>query len=188
MYDAIIIIDPAYGGSEKGIVANDLMEKDVVLTIALKLKELLDETGCKVYYTRTYDNNVSEEKRVRIANNTKADMLIRIECDSNEDSLVNGTTTVYNSSFFIPHFGSLDLADVLTKEVVSIIRGKAIDLVPAAADDYVIANATVPAAAIKVGHLTNAQEASLLGRDDYLDKIAQGIFNAILAVFADAAP
>ena len=184
MHDKIIVIDPAYGGSERGIVANNLAEKDVVLAIALKLKELLDTTDYKVYYTRTADNDVNEEKRVRVANNTRAYMLIRIECDSNEDSLVNGTTTIY-SSYFIPHFGSPDLADILEKEVVSNIRGKAIGLHLATADDYVIMNATVPAAAIKVGHLTNAQEASLLGRDDYLDKIAQGIFNAIRTVFDD---
>ena len=185
MHHRIIVIDPAFGGSETGIIANDLMEKDVVLSIALKLKDLLDETDYMVYYTRHSDTNLSDEKRVRIANNTRADMLIRIEGDSNDDSLVNGTTTVYNASFFIPHFGSLELADILEREVVLSIRGKAIGLKPATADDYVISNANVPAAAIRVGHLTNAQEAILLKRDDYLDKIAIGIFNAIQEIFGE---
>ncbi|MCL2717683.1 MAG: N-acetylmuramoyl-L-alanine amidase [Lachnospiraceae bacterium] len=182
MHSRIIVIDPAFGGSETGIVANDLAEKDVALNIAMKLKELLDQTDYMVYYTRTADNNLSEEKRVRIANNTRADMLIRIEADGNDNSLIHGTTTIYNSSFFIPHFGSPDLAYILETEVVLSILSNAIGLEEATFTDYVIANATVPAAAIRVGHLTNAQEATLLKRDDYLDKIALGIFNAILAI------
>jgi N-acetylmuramoyl-L-alanine amidase len=184
IFDRIIVIDPAFGGNDSGIIANELKEKDVVLSIATKLKELLDQTDIKVYYTRLYDsNNPSDEKRVRIANNTRADMLIRIQVDSNDDSMVNGTTAIYNESFFIPRFGSIELANILEREVVLSIRGRAVGLKPATALDYVISNATVPAAAIKVGYLTNAQEAILLGRDDYLEKIAVGIFNAIMAVY-----
>jgi len=185
VHNRIIVVDPAFGGSETGIVANDLMEKDVALSVALKLKELLDQTDYMVYYTRTTDNNLSDEKRVRIANNTRADMLIRIEADSNDSSIVNGTTTIFNQTFFIPHFGSPELAYILETEVVLSIRGNALGLEGAAADDYVIANATVPAAAIRVGHLTNAQEATLLKREDYIEKIAVGIFNAIQAVFEE---
>jgi len=185
VHNRIIVVDPAFGGSETGIVANDLMEKDVALSVALKLKELLDQTDYMVYYTRTTDSNLSDEKRVRIANNTRADMLIRIEADSNESSLVNGTTTIFNQTFFIPHFGSPELAYILETEVVLSIRGNALGLAGAGADDYVIANATVPAAAIRVGHLTNAQEATLLKREDYIEKIAIGIFNAIQTVFEE---
>ena len=185
MYDKIVVIDPAYGGSEYGISANELNEKDLTLDIATRLKELLDETDIKVYYTRLSDNNQDEEKRLRIANNARADMLIRIEGDSDADSRIFGTTAIYNETFFIPHFNSVELADVLEREVVLSIIGKAVGLKPATADDYVIASATVPAAAIRVGYLTNAQEATLLKRADYLDKIAQGIYNAIMVVYEE---
>ncbi|MCL2252888.1 MAG: N-acetylmuramoyl-L-alanine amidase [Lachnospiraceae bacterium] len=183
MYDRIVVIDPAFGGSDFGIIANDLNEKDVTLNIALKLKELLDQTDIKVYFTRLLDNNLNEDKRVRVANNTRADMLIRIECDGDDDSLLNGTTAIYNENFFIPHFGNVELANILEKEVVLSIRGKAIGLKPASQTDSVIANATVPAAAIRVGYLTNAQEAILLNREDYIEKVAAGIYNAIFAAY-----
>ncbi|MDR0219862.1 MAG: N-acetylmuramoyl-L-alanine amidase, partial [Lachnospiraceae bacterium] len=84
----------------------------------------------------------------------------------------------------IPSFGSVELANLLETEVVTSIRGKAVGLKPATANDYVISNATVPAAAIKVGYLTNAQEAILLGREDYIEKIALGIYNAIVQVYS----
>jgi N-acetylmuramoyl-L-alanine amidase len=183
--DRIVVIDPAYGGNESGLTVNELLEKEIVLKIALKLTALLDQTDIKVYYTRLDDNNLSEETRVRLANNTKADMLIRIETDGAEDSATYGTTAVYNENFFIPRFGSIELANILETEVVLSIRGKAVGLVPATANDYVISNATVPAATIKVGYLTNAQEALLLNRDDYLEKIAQGIYNAIMKVYEE---
>ena len=37
----------------------------------------------------------------------------------------------------------------------------------------------MPAAAIRVGYLTNSQEAILLQREDYIKRIAEGIYNAV---------
>jgi N-acetylmuramoyl-L-alanine amidase len=184
MYSHIIVIDPAYGGSDTGATAGELAEKDVALAVTLKLKEMLDQTDYRVYYTRLDDHNLVEEKRVSLANNTKADMLIRIEGDGADDSTEYGTTAIYNADFFIPSFGSVELANLLETEVVTSIRGKAVGIKPATANDYVISNATVPAAAIRVGYLTNAQEAILLGRDDYIEKIARGIYNARVHVYS----
>ena len=41
----------------------------------------------------------------------------------------------------------------------------------------------MPSAAVKVGCITNKQEAVLLGRQDYREKIALGIFNGILKAY-----
>lgn len=183
LYDRIVVIDPAFGGSMTGHESGGLKEKEITLAIAEKLKEKLDNTDIKVYYTRMDDNNPTEEQRVKIANNTKADMLIRIEANADDDSMVHGTTAVYNENFFIPGFGSVELANVLEKEVVSIIKGKAVGLTAAVNEDYVVREATVPAAAIKVGYLTNAQEAILLQKEDYIDKIAAGIYQAIETIY-----
>ncbi len=185
MYDKIIVVDPSFGGKAPGVEEGGLKEKDITLTIAEKLKAKLDTTDIKVYYTRMEDTNPTEEQRVKIANTTKADMLIRIEANADNDSNIYGTTAVYNANFFIPGFGSIELANLLEKEVVSYIKGKAIGLQAADGEDYVVMQATVPAAAIKVGYLTNAQEAILLKKEDYLDKIATGIYNAVMKVYEE---
>lgn len=187
MYDKIVIIDPACGGSNTGSEENGLSEKEVALQIAKKVKEKLDGTDVKVYYTRMDDSNPAEEDRVRLANGTKADMYIRIQADANRDSNVYGATAVYNEDYFIPGFGSVELADILEREVVTSIKGKALGLAKAQKEDYAIKNITIPAAAVKVGCLTNKQEAILLGREEYQEKIADGICNAILAVYEDMA-
>lgn len=183
MYDKIVVIDPACGGLNKGYEADGLLEKEINLLIAKKLKEKLDKTDIKAYYTRMDDINPEEEARVKLANETKADMYIRIQTDANEDSSVYGTTAVYNGDYFIPGFGSVELADVLEREVVTSIKGKALGLSEAEAQEYTLRHITIPAAAIKVGCITNKQEAILLGREEYCDKIATGIYNAIISVY-----
>lgn len=183
MFDKIVVIDPACGGINKGYEADGLLEKEINLLIAQKLKEKLDETDIKAYYTRMDDVNPEEEARVKLANETKADMYIRIQTDANEDSSVYGTTAVYNGDFFIPGFGSVELADMLEREVVTSIRGKALGLSEAGPQEYTLKHITIPAAAIKVGCISNKQEAILLGREEYCDKIAAGIYNAIVNVY-----
>lgn len=185
MYDRIVVIDPACGGMNTGYEADGLAEKDINLQIAQKLKEKLDKTDIKAYYTRMDDVNPEEETRVGLANGTRADIYIRIQVDANEDSSVYGATTVYNSDYFIPGFGSVELADVLLREVVTSIKGKALGLEEAQAQDYALRHITVPAAAIKVGCITNKQEAILLGREEYCEKIAEGIYNAIISAYSE---
>lgn len=185
LYDKIVVIDPACGSIDSGYVDNGMREKDINLQIARKLKEKLDGSDIKAYYTRMDDVNPSEENRIALGNETRADMYIRIQVNSADDSSVYGTTTIYNGDYFIPGFGSVELADLLEREVVTAVRGKALGLVEAAEEDYTIENATIPAAAVNVGYISNAQEAELLGREEYIDKIATGIYQAILIAYED---
>lgn len=185
VYSKIVVIDPAWGGKNAGVSVDELLEKDINLNVAKKLKEKLDKTDIKAYYTRMDDVYPDEESRVQLANETRADMYIRIQADFNEDSSVYGTTALYNGDYFIPGFGSVELADALEREVVTSIKGKALGLSEAGADDYALRNVTVPAAAIKSGCVTNKQEAILLGREDYQEKIAEGIYQAILKIYEE---
>ena len=184
-YDKIVVIDPAYGGTVTGAVSDELAGKDITLEIARALKKKLDEVDIKVYYTRMDDSELSDTERVELANAAKADMLIRIEVNENADSKIYGTEAVYNSQFFIPGFGSVELADLLEREVVTAISGKANGLLDSSEEDIVINEATVPAAAIRVGYLSNGQEEILLGREDYIQKIAEGIYQAIMKAYED---
>lgn len=183
VYDRIVVIDPAWGGKNTGVSVGGLLEKDINLNVAKKLKEKLDKTDIKAYYTRMDDVYPDEESRVQLANETRADMYIRIQADFNEDSSVYGTTALYNGDYFIPGFGSVELADALEREVVTSIKGKALGLSEASANDYALRNVTVPAAAVKSGCITNKQEAILLGREDYQEKIAEGIYQAIIKIY-----
>lgn len=183
MYEKVVVVDPAYGGGEHGVTVEGVMSKDITVGVAKALKDLFDESGIKVYYTRMDDSNPDASLRAGLAEETKADMMIRIEVSGDENSKVYGTAAVYNSRFFIPGFGNVELADLLEREVVTSISGKANGLVEAAETDEVINSTTVPAAAIRVGYLTNSQEAILLQREDYINRIAEGIYNAVVKAY-----
>ena len=184
VYDKIVVIDAGHGGDDLGFGCNELSEKELVLDIVKRVKLLLDETDIKVYYTRLDDDNPLDSDRMNIANVVKADMFISLHVnhDENAKTSLYGTETLYNDSFFIPGFGSVQLADCLEREVVKAISGKGNGLYEAQ-EDSLLKKATIPAAVLEIGYLTNKQEAILLARDDYRDKIATGIYNAIMTAY-----
>ena len=183
VYDKIVVIDPACGGLQTGYTQDGLREKEINLAIAGKLKEKLDRSGIKAYFTRMDDVNPGQESRIRLANEIRADLCIRIELGADEDGAAYGTAAVYNEDYFIPGFGSMELAKLLEEEVVSSIKGKGLGLEKAPEDEDFLRYITVPAAALKAGYATNKQEAALLVREEYQEKIAAGIYNAILKAY-----
>lgn len=180
LYEKIVVIDPLGGGANKGATANEITEKDISLLVAKKVKERLDESGIKAYYTRMDDVNPSEEARVYLANNTKADMYVRIGVSRNSDESVYGISCEYNDEYFIPGFGSIELSDIMEKEIVTATKGKALGLIKSGKDNIAMADATVPVTSVSIGCISNKQEAILLGREDYIEKIAEGIYNGIV--------
>lgn len=184
LYDKIVVIDPARGGSDLGAASEGLYEKDIALSITKKLKEMLDADGTvKVYYTRMDDVNPKEELRVNLPNKIRADAYIRIEVDNVNDNSVYGVTALYNDEYFIPGFGNVEIADIMESSVVTAVKGKALGIYKSKENDYTLLHSTVPSTTIKVGCISNKQEAILLGRNDYIEKIAQGIFNGILKMY-----
>lgn len=71
----------------------------VNLEAALILKEILMEKGYNVIMTReSHEVNISNAERAEVANKAKADMTIRIHCDSLADSSKTGATILVPSS------------------------------------------------------------------------------------------
>ena len=182
VYDRIVVIDPSCGGEDTGYKHNSVTEKDLTLQIVMKLKEKLDDSEIKAYYTRLDDTDPAEEDRIALANDLKADMYIAISADMQEDESVYGASTIYNDEYFIPGFGSVELADLLEKELVSAIKTKALGIQKASSENK-LHYARIPAAEVRVGCLSNKKEAALLDQEDYIEKIADGIYNAIVSAY-----
>lgn len=79
-----IVIDAGHGGKDPGCNGNFAKEKDVSLSVALKLGKLIESQfkDIKVIYTRTTDVFVDLEDRAMIANKAKADLFISIHCNA----------------------------------------------------------------------------------------------------------
>lgn len=92
-----VVIDAGHGGNDPGAIGKRGREKNINLSVALKLGKLI-ENNCndtRVVYTRKKDTFVPLHKRAEIANNAKADLFISIHTNSlaSRNSKVSGTET-----------------------------------------------------------------------------------------------
>jgi N-acetylmuramoyl-L-alanine amidase len=94
----VVVIDAGHGGIDSGTTGVDgLLEKNLVLDEALRLKKILQKRGYDVHLTRETDIYIPLSERVSIARGYQADLFISLHADSNPDSSVYGAT-VYTLS------------------------------------------------------------------------------------------
>ena len=92
-----IVVDPGHGGHDPGAVGpSGLQEKEVVLAIGLKLRDLLrDELGLDVVMTRTSDVFIPLEERTAIANKVNADLFLSVHANAAPNRSASGIETYY---------------------------------------------------------------------------------------------
>jgi len=92
-----IVIDAGHGGHDTGTIGpNGLMEKEVVLDVALRLGRMLENRlGADVIYTRSDDTFIPLETRTAIANQHQADLFVSIHANSSSDPDARGVETYY---------------------------------------------------------------------------------------------
>ena len=91
-----VVIDPGHGGHDPGAIGRKGKEKNINLSVALKLGNFIKNNNpdVKVIYTRQKDVFVALDKRAQIANNAKADLFISIHTNSvAKGRIVRGTET-----------------------------------------------------------------------------------------------
>lgn len=77
-----IAIDPGHGGDDVGTQHNGLVEKELTLDLAFRLKRILERYGFDVIMTRTNDTFVNLETRAKIVNAAQADLCVAIHINS----------------------------------------------------------------------------------------------------------
>jgi N-acetylmuramoyl-L-alanine amidase len=91
-----VVIDAGHGGKDPGAVANDLLEKNVVLDVALKLgKYVENRLGVNVVYTRTGDRFIPLEERGHMANEAGAKLFISIHANASRSQAPYGSSTYF---------------------------------------------------------------------------------------------
>ncbi len=92
-----IVVDAGHGGHDTGTIGpNGLMEKDLVLDVALRLGKMLEtKLGAEVIYTRNDDTFIPLETRTATANQHQADLFISVHANSSRDSRARGVETYY---------------------------------------------------------------------------------------------
>ena len=92
-----VVIDAGHGGKDTGTIGpNGLMEKELVLDVALRLGKLIKkELGAEVVYTRSDDTFIPLEERPLIANREKADLFISVHANASAEPSATGVETYY---------------------------------------------------------------------------------------------
>lgn len=79
----VVVLDPGHGGAEEGARGpTGLLEKDVVLDIARRLKTLIERDGTTVVLTRDEDRLLPLDERTAVANQNRAELFVSIHLNS----------------------------------------------------------------------------------------------------------
>ena len=187
----IICIDPGLGGSDVGAIGHvgkkDIYEKDITLSIAIPLRDMLTSAGAKVVMTRDVDKDVygpwsdavlELQARCDIANEAHADAFVSIHIDSFANSSVDGTTAYYNAK----SSKDLLLAQMMHQATQNSLAIP--DRGVRSNDFYVNVHTTMPSVLMEMGFITNSHRAKMLTSKWAPKSIAQSLFNGLVNYFA----
>jgi len=169
----IVMVDPGHGGKDPGAIGlGGLQEKNVILPIAQRVAELLEQQGIHAIMTRSSDYFVDLAPRVEMTQREQADLFVSIHANSiNNRPDVNGLETYYYES-------GQRLAQTIHNNILqSIDIG---DRGVRKARFYVLRKNSIPAVLVEVGFVTGQRDAPRLGSADYENQMAQAIANGIL--------
>ena len=167
-----IAIDAGHGGHDPGAIGvNNLREKELNLSVALKVETRLKQKGIQVIMTRRDDTFLSLDERVSKAVNSYADTFVSIHANSASAS-ASGTETYYSTA--------ATRADN-SKQLATFIQNR---LYPALGTQNrgvksqtfrVIHANPLPAALVELGFITNTSDGSKLASEEYRNKAAEAI-------------
>lgn len=178
----IITIDPGHGGYDSGAVGpNGTYEKNVTLSVSLKVGKILQQNGIGVVYTRTSDNvpwpaDVVQDLQTRcdISDNAGANYFVAIHTNSADASGARGTETYYYDG----SSAGQKLAQAIQTELIN--STGFVDRGIKTANFYVLKNTAAPSVLVELGFISNPTEEALLASDSFQNKLAQSIANGII--------
>lgn len=194
----LIIIDAGHGGIDGGAVGkNNVIEKNINLSIAKKLETMLTSCGFEVIMTRNTDDMIGEplaenatihqkkvndtKARVSIINSHPNAIVLSIHQNLFSDSKYYGAQMFYSTkntdSKVLGTFLQNRFSTMLQKDNQR--KAKPVDN-----NIYIMNHISVPAVLVECGFISNAVEAANLTSDEYQNKIAFVIYAAVCDYFS----
>lgn len=183
-----VAVDAGHGGIDAGKVsAKGLLEKDVNLSIAKKLKDLLEQEHIKVLMTRTDDNGLYDEgepnkkqqdmkRRCALIDEGAPILAVSIHQNSYTQESVKGPQVFFYATSEEGRALAQKLQDSLNQRL-EVERPRAVK----ANDSYYLLRKTAaPIVIVECGFLSNPQEAQLLAKEEYQQKVAEALCDGIL--------
>ncbi len=162
-------------------------EKDIALSVTKKVQEYLEAKGIKVIMTRTGDTYPTLDARPDLANEKGAVIFVSIHLNSTtaEVTAAEGIEVYYSTQ------NNSDDIELTSKDLAKEILAEATGETGAKSRGVKTGNLLVnrkcmmPSALIELGFMNNPYELERLITDEYQDKLAKGISNAIASSWSD---
>ena len=189
-----VVIDAGHGVPDEGAQSsNGTTEAETNLKIALKLQNLLEQSGCTVILTRPDENAIYDidsktlkqkkisdiKNRVKIGNESQADIFVSIHLNKIPQQQYDGWQTFYKD-------GSEEgakLARIIQENLNKTIQKENNRIAKTIDKIYIIKHVEIPTTIVECGFLSNPEEEKLLLTDDYQNKLAWGIYSGIVDYF-----
>ena len=184
----VVVIDAGHGGIDPGKVGvNDALEKDINLSIAMRLKDLLEQNDIMVVMTREEDKDLASEHatnrknedlraRVQLIADTAPVVVVSIHQNSYPEEDVDGAQVFYYAS---SEQGKL-LGTMIQEQLKAEIDDNNHRIAKGNKDYYILKRSSSPAVIVECGFLSNYEEAELLATKEYQEKLAFAIHLGIL--------
>ena len=143
----LIVIDPGHGGAEAGVVAGDIVEKDLILRVAFAMGAEFVAAGYDVHFTRTRDVAVEWDDRRGQAEARDAVALIMLHAMQSEDSDDRGAEIYFDAS----NGPSTALSNAAADQLRALGSPVLVDPRPWP----FLQSTTVPTTMVELAHLTN---------------------------------
>lgn len=190
----VIVLDAGHGSPDEGATSSDgTSEASINLKIVLKLQKLLESSGATVILTRYDDNAIYEldsqtisqkkvsdiKNRVKIGNESSADIFVSIHLNKIPESKYSGWQTFYKDGDEKSTFLATCIQNNLNTTINTPNNRQPLKL----DNVYIMKHVDIPISLVECGFLSNEEEESKLISDEYQTKLAWGIYNGIMDYF-----
>lgn len=184
----VVVVDAGHGGADPGKVGiNNALEKDINLSIALKLKMLLESQDVRVVLTRSGDDALCDtskpnlkiqdmKNRLQVIENAKPDLVVSIHQNSFPDETVQGAQTFY----YHDSVASRALAETIQQSLILCTRQEKERKAEPNSSYYLLKKPIYPVAIVECGFLSHPEEAKKLLQDSYQESMAWAIHLGVL--------
>ena len=174
-------------------VVHGTTEAETNLKIALKLQNLLEQSGSTVVLTRSDENAIYDidsktlkqkkisdiRNRVKIGNESSADVFLSIHLNKIPQQQYSGWQTFYKSS----DENSTKLAKCIQSSLNESIQKENNRVAMKLDTVYIMKKVEIPISIVECGFLSNPEEEKNLLNDEYQNKLAWGIYTGIIDYF-----
>jgi N-acetylmuramoyl-L-alanine amidase len=171
-----VVIDAGHGGHDEGMTTEGFTEKEIVASIAQKIKKNNTDKNVVIHLTRAEDNFITLEDRAKFINNLKPDLVLSLHVNGNKNTEVSGVE-FYVSPKNSKYEQSKNIADHLNSRLVNNHNLKSHGVKDA--NFMILRDIQYPSITIELGYLSNDNDRKYLTDNDQQEKIAATILEAV---------